>query len=113
MKHIKMHLRACLVRTTTTVRSLGEPSGCGSNPTAECGAADALLTHFYAEPTGMLHGAGLWNVANTLEALTNYLILLSTDNPHPAILERIRSAALRLAGVGTNLLTDYNDDLLW
>lgn len=96
-----------------TIRSITDSSGCGPTPTPECGAVDALLTHFYAEPIGMLHGASLWNVANTLETFSNYLFLSAVDNHSPVITQRTRHAALRIAGVGTNLLTDYNDDLLW
>ena len=98
---------------TTIIRTITDSLGCGPTPTAECGAVNALLTNFYAEPIGMLHGATLWNVANTLETLTNYLFFSAADGQSPVITQRTRDAALRIAGVGTNLLTDYNDDLLW
>ena len=61
----------------------------------------------------MLHGASLWNVANTLETFANYLFLSAADDHNRVINQRTHEAALRIAGVGTNLLTDYNDDLLW
>ncbi|KAK3245685.1 hypothetical protein CYMTET_44762 [Cymbomonas tetramitiformis] len=51
-------------------------------------AVEVLATRYYTGATGFVHGAGLWNVANTLEALANYLIY--TETPPAAHVEAER-----------------------
>ena len=70
-------------------------------------AWSALASTWYEPKLGFLAGSGLWNVANTAEALLN--LHLHLQHPDPSI----QLAAENLLGVGTHLFTEFNDDIGW